>query len=115
MGCFSNAFANRPLETELIASELAAIKKEVLAACRPARIMVFGSAARGEARVGSDLDIAVFAASKAELPELRRRVLTVVTAKALPVDWVFADLESLHDRAASHGILAQILQDGKDL
>ena len=115
MGRFSNAFANKPLEIDLIESELAAIKKEVLSACNPARIVVFGSAARGEARTGSDLDIAVFAASKAELPELRRKVLAAVSAKALPLDWVFADLESLQTPRASRGILEQILLDGRDL
>ncbi len=115
MGGLARALQNEVIDQKLIQNQLQRIKEEILEVCLPEKIVVFGSAARGEARVGSGLDIAVFAKRKSDLPQLRRAVLARVTAQALPVDWIFSDLESLANPDYKNGVFDRIIAEGQEL
>jgi predicted nucleotidyltransferase len=56
-------------------AKIAALVGRIVAAVDPQEVIVFGSQARGDARAGSDLDIAVIA--DRDSPELREKMYSV--------------------------------------
>jgi predicted nucleotidyltransferase len=90
--------------------------KTAVEIANPSRVFVFGSWARGEAGIDSDLDLAVF------LPDARKqaggaiedRLLEVLDDLPMSIDLVVAFESTVKDFSASvNSIFCRILREGK--
>jgi len=83
---------------------------------RPSRIFLFGSWPRGEAKVESDLDLAVFLDDQplAIASELEDRLLAALDELSMSVDLVVATEETVAEFSTSvNSIFSLILREGK--
>ncbi len=78
--------ALRPIDDALVASVVA----RIVEACAPETVIVFGSAARGETRSGSDLDLLVVLDLAEGMParEMARKLHALFDGWLLPLDIV---------------------------
>lgn len=90
--------------------------KRIVEAAHPIRIILFGSAARGEAGMHSDIDVLVV------VPEgmHRRRTAQIIYRRllgfGLPVDVVVATGEDMERYSDSPGLIyREALRDGREL
>lgn len=88
----------------------------LLQACRPERIVLFGSAARGEMTTASDIDLALIFNSDSELKAARRAVYRARPKDDWPHDILFYTAEGLKVSAAKGGGAAYLIEtEGKTL
>ena len=90
--------------------------ERIVAAAHPKRIILFGSAARGEAGGRSDIDLLIEVPEDAHRRKSAQTIYRALLGFALPVDIVVAtpsDLEKYRDSPAL--IYRQALREGKEL
>jgi len=96
--------------------ELPAILEKIVRNCRPLRVLLFGSAGRGEAREGSDLDLFVIVADGVDPRAVASAIQRDLTDCLTPVDVVVATRSLVELHGADPGyIYATILREGRDL
>lgn len=108
---------------KLVATKLAPGEQEhiiskklawILQACNLERIVLFGSAARGEMTTASDVDLALIFNTEAELKVARNNVYRARPKDDWPHDILFYTTESLKLSAAQGGGAAYLIEtEGK--
>ena len=100
-------------ESTIAPGVLEEIVRRVVEAAAPERIVVFGSAARGEAGMGSDVDLLVVKASADPL-EVARRIYRNLFGVGAAVDVVVVSPEDLERYRDSPGlVIGAALREGK--
>jgi len=88
----------------------------IVAAAHPARIILFGSAARGHAGAKSDIDVLVVAREDAHRRKTAQAIYRHLLGSGLPVDVVVARPSDLEKYGQSAGLVyREALRDGRDL
>jgi predicted nucleotidyltransferase len=88
----------------------------IVAAAHPARIILFGSAARGDAGTTSDIDVLVVASEDAHRRKTAQAIYRKLLGSGLPVDVVVAKPSDLEKCRDSPGLVyREALRDGRDL
>jgi uncharacterized protein len=90
--------------------------KTAIDVANPSRVFIFGSWARGEASVDSDLDLAVLVpeARRGEIPELRRQINAQLHNMRMSIDLVLVTEEYFARFMASiNSIYYKIANQGK--
>lgn len=114
MGMIADSIHLKYLDTTFMEDEIKALKEEILDVYKPKKIIIFGSSAQGKATIGSDLDICVVTAKNDDLNYARSLILKTVSAKRLPIDWVFVSEKEFQD-PESGGVLEGIRSTGRVL
>jgi len=92
------------------------IIRRIVEVAQPDRIILFGSAARGEMGPNSDFDLLVVKAGVASRRELAQQIYLNLFGVPAPVDVIVVtpeDLERFRDRIGS--IIGPALREGKEL
>ena len=88
----------------------------IVAAAHPARIILFGSAARGQAGAHSDIDVMVVAGEDAHRRKTAQAIYGHLHGFGFPVDVVVAKPSDLEKYGDSPGLVyREALRDGRDL
>ena len=88
----------------------------IVEAVHPLRIVLFGSAARGQARADSDLDLLVEMPTGTHRRHTAQYLYRVIRGITIPFDLVVATPEDLQRHADNPGLIYQtIRQEGKTL
>jgi predicted nucleotidyltransferase len=88
----------------------------VVASVRPLRIILFGSAARGEMEPGSDLDLLVVMPQGTHRRRTAQRLYRQMGGFGVPFDILVATPEDLESHRNNPGLIYQtILRDGKEV
>jgi predicted nucleotidyltransferase len=99
--------------TELQTQDLVA---RIVAAAHPARIILFGSSARGQAGATSDVDVLVVAGEDAHRRKTAQAIYRHLLGSGLPVDVVVAKPSDLEKYGHSPGLVyREALREGRDL
>lgn len=95
---------------------LAEITQSAVRVADPERVILFGSAARGQMRPDSDIDILVIVAEGADRPELRRRLEEALAFSPTPVEvFVVSPGEFARGDGEWAKAIALAKRDGRDL
>ena len=98
---------------ERVLSELV---KQIVAVANPLRIFLFGSAARGEWRPGSDLDLLIVVADGVQCRQLARQLYREIHDIPIPYDLVVVTVSLLDEYANTPGLIyQQVLTEGEVL
>ena len=81
----------------------------------PHRILVFGSAARGELREDSDIDIALVFADEQTMGKARKAVARSPRTDLWPVDLLYFTQEEFRTKAETGGVCMLIRDEGRVL
>ena len=101
---------------DLTTQELDAVVKRIVDAVRPLRIVVFGSAARGEAGADSDIDVLVVMPDGTNRRETMHYLHTQFFGLPVAVDVVVATPSDLERHGRSPGLIYRtILDEGREL
>lgn len=89
------------------------IAQRIAAACDPELILLYGSFAKGQATVDSDVDLLVVVAGEARTRELAAELRELVDGLPVPVDLKVITKQRMEDRRQGpHGFLRSILSSG---
>lgn len=91
------------------------LKAEILSLVTPLRIVLFGSAARGDMTVGSDLDVIVIVPNPGDVKEAFRSLSQLSRNLSWPVDLLVYDIETYEKKAAGGGVCQIAKEDGVEL
>jgi len=95
-------------------SVLAEVVRRVVAAAQPEKIIVFGSAARGEVRAGSDLDLLVVKREPGDRGRLVERIYMSLLGVGQAVDVVVVTPEELERyRDVEYLVVGPALREGR--
>ena len=101
---------------ELTQSQTEQLVARIVAAAHPQRIILFGSAARGEAGRHSDVDVLVVAPEGAHRRKTAQAIYRGLLGLGVPVDVVVATPSDLEDYRDSPGLVYRAaLREGKEL
>ena len=90
--------------------------RRVVEIADPLRILLFGSAARGEARPGSDVDLLVVMPEGTHRRATAQRLYREITGVGLPFDIVVATPSDLEKHKDNIGLVYRsALRDGKEV
>ena len=92
------------------------VVRRIVGVAHPDRIILFGSAARGEMGPGSDVDLLVVKADVAHRGHLAEEIYMTLSGIGLPVDVVVVtprDIDRFKDRVGS--IIRPALRDGREI
>ena len=90
------------------------IVERVVEIARPQKIILFGSAARGDMRAHSDLDFLVIIRDDQDRREVERRIYTSSLSKSMPVDVIVASTSAIARYKHSHALVYKpALREGK--
>ena len=90
------------------------IVERVVEIARPQKIILFGSAARGDMRAHSDLDFLVIIRDDQDRREVERRIYTSRLSDGIPVDVIVASTSAIARYKHSHALVYKpALRDGK--
>lgn len=96
--------------------QLAQLVRTIVSEVDPLRIILFGSAARGEDTPSSDVDLLVVVPDGTPRRLTAKRIYGSVTGVTLPFDIVVATPGDLEKYGASPGMVYRhILRDGREL
>jgi predicted nucleotidyltransferase len=88
----------------------------IVATVRPLRIMLFGSAARGEMGPGSDLDVLVVMPRGTHRRKTAQRLYRHMGGMGVPFDIVVATPEDLELHRSNPGLIyGTILREGREV
>lgn len=91
------------------------LKEEILSLITPLRIILFGSAARREMTVGSDLDVIVIVRDPQEVKKTFKLLSQVSRKLEWPVDFLVYDSETYARKAAGGGVCQIAEEEGFEL
>ncbi|MCE5200222.1 MAG: nucleotidyltransferase domain-containing protein [Armatimonadota bacterium] len=98
------------------ASLLNELVNRILAVTTPTRIILFGSAARGEMNPNSDLDILVIIPSEEDCKQTSKIIYKNLIGFALAVDVIVATEDDVHQYGDSAGLIYRpALLEGRNL
>ncbi len=101
---------------QLAREKLDDLVERILDAAQPVRIVLFGSAARGEARADSDIDVLVIVPRGSHRRTTARMIYRRLLGFGLPVDVVVATQEDVEKYSASPGLVyREALGEGREL
>lgn len=90
--------------------------RNIVASAKPLRIVLFGSAARGESTEHSDIDLLVVMPNGTPRRPTAMRIYGAVKDVTLPFDVIVATPEDLEKYGNSPGLIYRhILRDGREL
>ena len=90
------------------------IVERVVKAAQPQKVILFGSAARGDMDRYSDLDFLVIIRDDEDLYEVERRIYTGLRGKEVPVDVIVASTSTIARYKNSHALVYKpALREGK--
>jgi predicted nucleotidyltransferase len=95
---------------------LAEVVRRVVEEARPDRIILFGSAARGEAGPDSDVDLLVIKAGVTHRRRLAQRIYSRLVGLEVPVDVLVVtpdDIEEFKDKVGT--IIGPALREGREV
>ncbi len=95
---------------------LAEVVRRVVEAASPDRIILFGSAARGEAGPHSDVDLLVVKAGVTHRRRLAQRIYSRLLGLEVPVDVLVVtpdDIETFRDKVGT--IIGPALREGREI
>jgi predicted nucleotidyltransferase len=96
--------------------QLEMLVQRIRDAVHPLRIILFGSAARGEMRTSSDLDVAVVVPSDADPHDIFAVLYPRLVGIGIAVDLVVTTPEQLEAHKTSIGMVyREIVRDGREL
>ena len=99
-----------------MATEIPEVLRRIRAAVAPHRVILFGSAARGEAGAASDLDLLVVMPTGSHRRRTAQAIYSSLIGVATPVDIVVATEEDLVRHAHNEGmVIARALAEGEVL
>ncbi len=92
------------------------IIRRIVEAVSPERILLFGSAARGQVGVGSDLDLLVVVPNGTHRRHATQRVHEAMAGTGIPVDVVVATEDDIDQYGQDPGMIYQrALQEGREV
>lgn len=101
---------------ELTQTQTEHLVARIVGAAHPQRIILFGSAARGEAGPHSDVDVLVVAPEGAHRRKTSQAIYRGLLGLGVSVDVVVATPSDLEDYRESPGLVyREALRDGKEL
>lgn len=101
---------------QLAREQLDDLVARILSAAHPVRIILFGSAARGEAGLQSDIDVLVIMPKGSHRRATAQIIYRHLLGFGLPVDVVVATQEDMEKYSASPGLIyREALRDGREL
>ncbi len=101
---------------QLAREKLDDLVARILNAAHPTKIILFGSAARGEARAHSDIDVLVIVPGGSHRRATAQTIYRHLLGFGLPVDVVVATQEDLEKYSASPGLVyREALSEGREL
>ena len=90
------------------------IVERVVEIAQPQKVILFGSAARGDMRAHSDLDFLVIIRDDQDRREVERRIYTSRISKEMPVDVIVASTSTIARYKNSHALVYKpALREGK--
>ena len=90
------------------------IVERVVEIAQPQKIILFGSAARGDMRAHSDLDFLVIIRDDEDGRDVQRRIYTNLPSKRIPVDVIVASTSAIERYKHSHALVYKpALREGK--
>lgn len=90
------------------------IVERVVKAAQPQKVILFGSAARGDTDRHSDLDFLVIIRDDEDLNEVERRIYAGLRGKEVPVDVILASTSTIARYKNSHALVYKpALREGK--
>jgi len=106
-----------PAQHTLVAAELLSeVIRRVVEVASPDRIILFGSAARGEAGPDSDVDLLVVKAGVTHRRRLAQRIYSRLVGLEVPVDVLVVtpdDIEEFKDKVGT--IIGPALREGREV
>ena len=94
--------------------ELETLVRRIVEAVQPEKIIVFGSAARGTMKPGSDLDLLVIKRGEFHHIELAQRIYRALGMRKIAVDITVATPEEVEKYRDEYGlVLYSALREGK--
>jgi len=95
-------------------SLLRAILGKIVEHCRPQRVILFGSRARGDARTDSDVDLLVEMETSDPMPERRRKIRELFRGRRWGLDvLVYTPAEMAQRRGSLASIVGEIEREGR--
>ncbi len=90
--------------------------RDIVAAAAPLRIILFGSAARGESRTGSDVDFLVVMPEGADRSEMAGKLYEEIPRHGTPMDVLVATPSVLEKHRDNPGLIYRtILTEGREV
>ena len=90
------------------------IVERVVEIAQPQKIILFGSAARGDMRAHSDLDFLVIIRDDEDGRDVQRRIYTNLPSRSMPVDVIVASTSAIARYKHSHALVYKpALREGK--
>jgi len=101
---------------ELTAEQVENLVERIVAAACPSRIILFGSAARGDSRAASDIDLLVVAPEGAHRRKTAQAIYRALLGFGRAVDIVVATPSDLEAYGQSPGLIyREALREGREL
>ena len=105
-----------PAKKRLSGKKLREIIRRVVKVAQPERIILFGSAARGEMGPNSDVDLLVVKPGKFHQGHLTGEIYMNLHGVGLPVDIILVTPEQVEKYAQTHFlVIAPALQEGREV
>jgi len=102
--------------TQVEQSRLDEMVRRIVEAVNPLRIILFGSAARGEARPGSDLDVLVVMPEGTHRRQTAGMLYTRMVGMNVPVDIIVAAPDDLAQYGDTKGLVYRnVVREGQDI
>ncbi len=96
--------------------QLSELIERIVETAHPLRIILFGSAARGEMRMGSDVDVLVVVPDGIHRRKAAQQISVNLVGFGLPVDVVVATPSDLERYGDSPGLIyREIVREGREL
>ena len=104
---------SKKLDKDRAAQIIAEESGRILDACRPAHLLLFGSAARNELRESSDLDfIAIFQNCK-QITEAKESYYRTLSPNRIAVDLLFFTEQEFWERSKRGGVCFVAVNEGR--
>jgi len=104
------------MQTNVAASPLDRLVRAVVDKARPLRIILFGSAVRGDADVHSDIDLLVVVPDGTHRRQTAQRLYREISGIGVPFDLVVATRSDLERHADNRGLIYRTaLREGREI
>lgn len=101
------------MESSVTKTAIDAYVDQIVKVSHPLAIHLFGSLARGEASVESDIDLLIIYTTKSMAKEAQRMVMRQPSPYPIAADLVFIDLETWKGSEALSPLVSTVKEEGK--